>query len=413
MSDTITIPRPPKKLLRPGESGNFKKSKALEILDTLARSFRFDDLDDAAREGKTVVWSLAPGWDPLFKATDAHSGMLRRWIRDSHKAATIAEDYFRVPPETCTVMKVSLGAHRMRSLRPNGEPIKRILHFGGDCEYEVIAQELMRREGYDVHFIEGLSAFGMLEERKHEYVHFYAEQARSAALWLTGKPVDEDRLREEIKKQNIINRKIREIIALRVHNPLYLPLVRLNQIMMSSNHFYAAVDHEKNRAQYLLMLDTLIEELKELQDQPVPFHVPLAFVGIMYSLDLYRAIDLTHGAVVTGMEPILYNEDVPPLEALGEYLLEMQLRGEMHDKSGSVVSYRRYRVEKQIELSGAKGLIVGGTSNCPYLAIARELEYEYFTKKGIPVLVLDGSAHDEPATEEQKMRLRAYIEMFF
>ena len=32
-------------------------------------------------------------------------------------------------------------------------------------------------------------------------------------------------------------------------------------------------------------------------------------------------------------------------------------------------------------------------------------------KKGVPVLVLDGTAHNDPATEEQKMRLRAFLEM--
>jgi benzoyl-CoA reductase/2-hydroxyglutaryl-CoA dehydratase subunit BcrC/BadD/HgdB len=89
----------------------------------------------------------------------------------------------------------------------------------------------------------------------------------------------------------------------------------------------------------------------------------------------------------------------------------MQLRGDMHDKCGGVISLRRHRIERELKEFGARGVIVGGTTNCPYLAIAREMEYEYFTKKGVPVLVLDGTAHNDPATEEQKMRLRAFLEM--
>lgn len=397
--------------LAPGEHPGFPASRALRALDALGKSFRTEELDEAARAGKRVVWGLAPGWGPLLRACDTSTFMIRRWIRETHRAASVAEDYFHVPPETCTVMKVGLGAHRLRALRPDGEPIKRILHFGGDCEPEVMAQELMRREGYDVHIIEPLTAWKLDPARRREYVRFYAEEARKAAVWLTGKAPDEDRLRVEIAEKNQVTRKILELLALRRKNPLYIPIVRLNQLLLGAHTYYAPVDPAKNRAAFFKVLDDLIAELKEVARLPVAFHVPLALVGTMYSLDLYRAIDHTCGAVVAGMEPSLYREDVPPLEALGEYLLDMQLRGDMHDKSGSVASYRRYRVEREIEESGARGLIVGGTTNCPYLAVARELEYEYFSKKGIPVLVLDGSAHDEPATEEQKMRLRAFIEM--
>ena len=114
---------------------------------------------------------------------------------------------------------------------------------------------------------------------------------------------------------------------------------------------------------------------------------------------------------MSGFIPQLYREDLPPVEALGDYLLEMQLRGEMHDKCGGVVSLRKDRIERELKVWGARGVIVGGTPNCPYLAIAREMEYEYFTRRGVPVLVLDGTAHNDPATEEQKMRLRAFFEM--
>jgi hypothetical protein len=131
----------------------------------------------------------------------------------------------------------------------------------------------------------------------------------------------------------------------------------------------------------------------------------------MHCEDLYEAIDQTIGAVVCGGIPQLYREDLPPLESLGDFLLEMQLQGHMHDKCGGVVGLRRHRIDRELEEFGARGVIVGGTTNCPYIAIAREMEYEYFTQKGIPVLVLDGTAHHDPASEEQKMKLKAFIEM--
>jgi len=163
--------------LKPGEHHEFTPSPALGALDELGKGFNLQELEDAAKAGKRVVWGMAPGWGPLMRACDAYGFMIRRWIRETHKAATIAEDYFHVPPEACSVMKVSLGAHRMRALRPGGEPIKRIMHFGGDCEPEVMAQELMRREGYDVHIIEPLTAWKMDPARRDDYIKFYAEEA--------------------------------------------------------------------------------------------------------------------------------------------------------------------------------------------------------------------------------------------
>jgi benzoyl-CoA reductase/2-hydroxyglutaryl-CoA dehydratase subunit BcrC/BadD/HgdB len=324
--------------------------------------------------------------------------------RDSHNAVGVAEDYFQIPPEACTFMKLKLGAHHMEDQRRGGKKVGRIVHFGGDCEPEVMAQELLRSDGYEVFIVEPLTVFKMDPSRRDEYVRFYAQEAQRLAIWLTGKPADEDRLREEIKSRNIVIRKIQEMMKLRLHNPFYVPLVQVNMIgQLSGNK-----RHEKA---FTAALDLLIEELKEVAKGPRPFHIPLVLVGVMHCEDLYAAIDETIGAVVCGSIPQLYREDLPPLEALGDYLLEMQLRGDMHDKCGGVISLRRFRIERELNEFGARGVIVGGTTNCPYLAIAREMEYEYFTKKGVPVLVLDGTAHNDPATEEQKMRLRAFLEM--
>jgi benzoyl-CoA reductase/2-hydroxyglutaryl-CoA dehydratase subunit BcrC/BadD/HgdB len=344
------------------------------------------------------------GWNPLMRACDIRpaQGLFGLEI-DSHAHVGVAEDYFQIPPEACTFMKLKLGAHHAAEKRRGGRK-GRIVHFGGDCEPEVIAQELLRADGYDVFIVEPLTAFKMDPNRRAEYVSFYANEAQRLAKWLTGQVVDEDRLRDEIRQRNVIIARFQEMMRLRRHNPFFVPLVQVNLINRLANI-------KKYEREWFEAMDVLGEELQQVAREPAPFHIPIILVGVMHCEDLYQAIDETLGAVVSGFIPQLYREDLPPVEALGDYLLEMQLRGEMHDKCGGVVSLRKNRIERELKEWGARGVIVGGTTNCPYLAIAREMEYEYFTRRGVPVLVLDGTAHNDPATEEQKMRLRAFFEM--
>lgn len=358
----------------------------------------------APQDGLSVT-GFVFGWSPLLRACNVRPGNgLYGMSKDSHGAVAVAEDYFHIPPEACTFMKLKLGAHHLEDQKRGGRKSGRIVHFGGDCEPEVMAQELLRGDGYDVFIVEPLTAFKMDPGRRQEYVQFYAREAQRLAHWLTGRPVDEDRLAEEIRQRNVIVRKLHEMMRLRRHDPLYVPLVKLNDIFALS----AMKRHEKS---WFEAMDLLLDELRSLQSQPAPFHIPLILVGVMHCEDLYHAIDETIGAVVSGTTPQPYREDLPPLEALGDHLLEMQLRGDMHDKCGGVVSLRRERIERELVDFDARGVIVGGTTNCPYLAIAREMEYDYFAKKGVPVLVLDGTAHNDPATEEQRMKLRAFVEM--
>jgi len=386
-----------------------RKSRALELFDGILKDllagFAAHENEAPRKEEDRAVNGYVFGWAPLMRACGVRPGRgLFGMSRDSHQSVGIAEDYFQIPPEACTFMKLKLGAHHVEDQRKGGKKEGRIVHFGGDCEPEVMAQELLRGDGYEVFIVEPLTAFKMDPARRPEYVEFYASEARRLALWLTGEPVDEDRVAEDIRERNVIIRKIQEMMRLRLHNPFYVPLVKVNEISQLSAN-------KKFERRWFAAMDLLLDELREVAKEPTPFHIPLVLVGVMHCEDLYHAIDETIGAVVSGFTPQLYREDLPPLESLGDYLLEMQLRGDMHDKCGGVVSLRRDRIERELKEFNARGVIIGGTTNCPYLAIAREMEYEYFTRKGVPVLVLDGTAHNDPATEEQKMKLRAFIEM--
>jgi benzoyl-CoA reductase/2-hydroxyglutaryl-CoA dehydratase subunit BcrC/BadD/HgdB len=386
-----------------------RTSRALQLFDGILADvlagFAAHADPAPSEDDARAVTGYVFGWAPLMRACGVRQGRgLFGISRDSHESVGIAEDYFQIPPEACTFMKLKLGAHHREDQRKGGKKSGRIVHFGGDCEPEVMAQELLRGDGYDVFIVEPLTAFKMNPARRPEYVSFYASEARRLATWLTGQPVDEERVAEEIRARNVFIRKIQEMMRLRLHNPFYVPLVKVNEISQLSAY-------KKYEARWFEAMDLLMDELREEAKRPAPFHIPLVLVGVMHCEDLYHAIDETIGAVVSGFIPQLYREDLPPLEALGDYVLEMQLRGDMHDKCGGVISLRRERIERELKEFGARGVIIGGTTNCPYLAIAREMEYEYFTKKGVPVLVLDGTAHNDPATEEQKMKLRAFIEM--
>jgi len=407
MSSTSTISR---SLVSNPEQPVKQRSKALDLFAELASTIKNKPKENPALVDppvkKNVITGSVLGWAPLFNACDVvqRGGRYAPLSCTTHEAVALAEDYFHIPPEVCTQTKVKLGGHLMEDLKNGGKKTGRIVHFGGDCEPEVMAQELLREEGYEVFIVEPLTAFGMNPARHDEYVRFYAREAQRLALWLTGKPADEDRIRSEILARNAVVRKLHTMMKLRLHNPFYVPIVQVNLIeRLSTNR-----KHEKA---FHAALDLLIQELQEVAKEPSPFHIPLVLVGVMHCEDLYEAIDQTLGTVVCGGIPQLYREDLPPLEALGDFLLEMQLQGHLHDKCGGVVGLRRHRIDREIKEFGARGVIVGGTTNCPYIAIAREMEYEYFTKKGIPVLVLDGTAHHDPASEEQKMRLRAFIEM--
>jgi hypothetical protein len=53
-----------------------------------------------------------------------------------------------------------------------------------------IVLQMARHEGYDVHSIEGVTAFKPADKRP-EVVRFLARELDKVAIWLTGKPADE------------------------------------------------------------------------------------------------------------------------------------------------------------------------------------------------------------------------------
>jgi benzoyl-CoA reductase/2-hydroxyglutaryl-CoA dehydratase subunit BcrC/BadD/HgdB len=331
----------------------------------------------------------------------------------SHEAVSLAESHFHVPSEFCTVIKSQIGGLGMRMRQPGGTAVRKVLQFGGACEPSVTIAELARAEGYDVHVVQPLTAFKMDPARRPEYIAFYEHEVQRTARWLCGHNVDEDKLADLIRVKNSITRRIIKILELRLANPLYFPMTRVSQLLMSSGDYHAVLNFEENRALFISLLDSLITELEWTGKRPVGPYVPLVLAGNMFNMDVTKTIDQSGGAIVGSLMAIttLYREDVGPVQALAEYLLDMQLKGESSDQAGAVASARKFRIEEEVRRTKAKGVIVSGTTGCPYTSLTRQMEQDFFTKKGIPVLAVEGTAHADPITEEVKMRVKAFIEM--
>jgi benzoyl-CoA reductase/2-hydroxyglutaryl-CoA dehydratase subunit BcrC/BadD/HgdB len=392
-----------------------------EAFEALRKSHTLAHIEKVAEEGELVVRGGVGGWGPLLHACGATSSMaggespnLRRGV----ETIGYAESHYRVPPEFCSVIKGQVGMYqlRRRNLEARGkkEMITKVLRFGGGCEQGVMTAELIRDEGYDVHIIQPLSAFKLAPERRQEYVDFYVSEAQRVAKWLTGKPIDEDKLAEDIHVRNIIIRKTVEILDLRLKNPLYFPMTKVTQMLRGASSFFATnVNYYERRAQFIDIQEQWIKELKEVANDPLPAYVPIVLAGNMFNIEMTRVIDESRGAIVGSIMAIttLYREDINPVRALGEYLLEMQIKGESSDQVGAVASARKYRIEEEINRTGAKGVIISGTTGCPYSSLTRQMEYDYFMKKQIPIIAVEGVSSLGIITEEVRMRLKAFIEM--
>jgi len=383
-------------------------------LDQLAASYQWDEVEAAARAGIPVVTGMNPWWAPLVRACGGIcANDMSRMRGRSHEAVSLAESHFRIPSEFCTVIKSQIGGLGMRIRQPGGTAVRKVLQFGGACEASVTIAELARAEGYDVHVVQPLTAFKMDPARRPEYIAFYESEVRRAARWLCGHDVDEEKLGDLIRVKNSITRRIIKVLDLRLANPLYFSMTRVSQLLLASGDYHAVTNFEENRAKFIKLLDSLLVELDWAGKRPTGPYVPLVLAGNMFNMDVTKTIDQSGGAIVGSLMAIttLYREDASPVRALAEYLLDMQLKGESSDQAGAVAGARKLRIESEVRRTKAKGVIVSGTTGCPYTSLTRQMEQDFFTKKGIPVLAVEGTAHADPITEEVKMRVKAFIEM--
>jgi benzoyl-CoA reductase/2-hydroxyglutaryl-CoA dehydratase subunit BcrC/BadD/HgdB len=378
---------------------------ALDELSELARQYGVQAIERLVECGEaSAVWGGSTWEAPLvYSCGVTPIGFAELWRDYSKEAEAIGESIFQVPSEFCSMIKTIIG--RLH-LRKDG-PIKRILFFGGYCEPAIIF-ELAKNDGYDLFTIDGVTAF-QAEEKRPALISFVVKELQRTAHWLTGKPVDEDRLKAEIQLKNRVIEKTQRIMNLRLKNPLQLPAPRTMQLMAGVNHYYG------DDKRYLRILDTVINGLEATAatSENRPF-IPLILTGgAVGSPRLIDAVEESNGVIVGWVmsSSTLYRDDLPPLESLAHFLFDSQRKGELGEGAGTSCTNRRFRVEDLIRETGARGIISSSTGGCPYGSIVQQFERTHFKKLGIPTVTLESSVHKEPPTEEQIMKVKTFIEM--
>jgi benzoyl-CoA reductase/2-hydroxyglutaryl-CoA dehydratase subunit BcrC/BadD/HgdB len=380
-------------------------SEGLLALDNLAKAYSFEEIIHQVDQGKSAIWGGMSWEAPLIYACDTIPvRMSELWRKRSHEYEAIGENQFQIPGEYCSMVKALIGSLHLR----RDEKIKRILCFGGTCEPIANVLELAKPDGYDVHCIENISAFKP-EDRRPEHITFLASELQKVALWLTGLPVDENKLRSEIRKKNLIAGKVRQILDLRLKSPLFLKSRPTLQLLGGSTHYFG------NPAEFIRVLDLLIGELAIAAEttEAGPF-IPLVLAGgdagsngILNVIEESNSVILGWVAFSTGS----FREDMPPLESMAHYLLDIQSRGELGEGAGTSAALRRFRIEQIVKSTQSRGIIASAITGCPFGSIVQQIERAYFKQLRIPYLALESNVHKERPSEEQVMRVKTFIEM--
>jgi benzoyl-CoA reductase/2-hydroxyglutaryl-CoA dehydratase subunit BcrC/BadD/HgdB len=381
-------------------------SKALVDIEALAKTWTYQEFNRLASEGHSVIWGGSSWEAPLIRACGTIPIPINElWRENSRHSENIAESYFQIPAEFCSMIKAMAG--RLHDLKKD-TAVRRILHFGSGCEPICMVLEHARKDGFEVYTIDAATAFNP-EDRRDELVRFLVKELDKVGIWLTGKPVDQDRLREEIRLKNKVNKKIRRILELRLKNPFYLTAGPTLRILMGGWSYLG------NPERYLQILDQAIAELEEAAKTPDNrFHVPVILVGGgTGGPGLINAIEESRGAILGFVifSTSDFREDVPPLESIAHYLFDAQLKGELGEGAGASATHRHVRVEELLKETGARGIINSIVTACPYASVVQQLERNYFKKQGIPMVALENTVHNEPPTEEQVMKVKTFIDM--
>lgn len=378
-----------------------KYSNAIKKLYDLVLSY-IDDAEEASRNGKKVVWAGGSWEIPLIYASDTIPVSYSEMGRVSGaEAITISEDLFQVPPETCSMVKATLGEWYLRKDRG----INRIFGSSASCEPFNLAWEVIKKNGYDVHTLDVVyRAPGVEGERYEQLLQYFIGEIYDFSEWLTGsREVDKDKLRYEIQRKNRLMGKIRKIMDLRIKNPFYIRSLAVMYLLNGLQHYFGKPE------EYSEVVDQLLEELENAGEnkEDIKNVIPLVWAGGSgQEFGIYQAIDEANGALlgfVSTPYSKSYNEDIDPVESLARFLLDSQMAG------ASI--YRRHAIEAQVDKINAGGLVLYGYLGCSFGSVAREMFRDYFHKKGIPSINLEGTFQVGPPSGQILTRIRAFIEM--
>jgi benzoyl-CoA reductase/2-hydroxyglutaryl-CoA dehydratase subunit BcrC/BadD/HgdB len=283
--------------------------------------------------------------------------------------------------------------------------VREIVVYGGGCEPMYIAWELLKEHGYTIHRVEGVYAPPKGdEERKRQVIEFAASEFGALVETLTGKPVDEARLSFELARSNRLTDKLGRVLDLRVRNPYYLRSLATTLLIEGNSTYFGRPD------EYEEVLDLLIEEMEASDIIPPPKGkvIPIAWVGHRgQEFGVYKAVDDAGGALFFNAPGVghgrHWREDLPPLEAVGDFLTGGWARGNW--------AARFKTVENIVAKTGSKGIILYTYIGCSFGGFHNEIEREHFQKMGIPSLNLEGSFQVGAVHGQLLTRVRAFVEM--
>jgi len=380
-------------------------SPAIAKLLDLYESY-IPDAEEAFASGRRkAIFGGGGGWTaPLIYSLDTIPvGYGEMGRLSDQNVMSIAEDYYQFPAETCSMVKCVVGQWHLR--RNQKSTIKKILGSSGACEPYNMAWEIMKNEGYDVHNIDVLyrsqSTHG---ERLEQLIVFFIEQIYGVVEWLTGsRELDEEKLRVELLRKNRLQNKVRKILDLRLQHPFYLKTLPTILLLNVGLGAYFGKPEE-----FEAVLDELIAELvtAEVNQDDLKRVIPLVWAGgTGQEFGVYEAIDQAGGALL-GLRSVPlkpFREDVPPVEALARFMYD--------NKQGGAGIFVREILEREVAKVNARGIILYGVIGCSFQSINKEMWRDYFHKKGIPSINLEGSFQIGAPTGQLMTRVKAFIEM--
>jgi len=377
-------------------------SPAVDRLFDLVLGY-IEDAEAAHRSGRRAAWMSGGVWSPLYYACDTIPISINEVGRlGSSDAMTVAEDYFHLPKESCSMVGAVLGEFYLRL----GRTVKRLAVYNASCEPLNLAWELIKDEGFDLFRIESVNRPNTHDtpERVEQMQSFLEDELRRLALWLQDKPVDEARLSAELRRHNRILGKVRRILEARLANPFYIRSLATMYLLIGTGHYFGKPEA------YEAVIDTLLAELASAPIIPSPTGktVRLAWVGGRgQEFGVYQAIDDAGGAITQWHTPDDwtrdYREDLPPLESYSQYVIT--------ERTGGTPIRRLQRIEENMPKFGAKGLLLYGYVGCSFGGIHREISRDYFQRRGVPSISLEGTFQVGPPSGQLLTRVRAFVEM--
>jgi benzoyl-CoA reductase/2-hydroxyglutaryl-CoA dehydratase subunit BcrC/BadD/HgdB len=378
-------------------------SKAVQTLFDLVTGY-IPNCEAAWRGGEPAAWMSGGVWSPLFYACGTLPISINEMGRlGSADALTAAEDHFHLPKESCSMVGGVLCEFHLRL----GRTVKRLATLDALCEPQNIAWDLLKDDGFDIYRVEALNRLNAHDdpERLALMEQYLQRDILGLSVWLQGHAVDDRILAVEIRRINRLFKKVRKILQLRLKNPFYLRSLATMYVILGTAHYFG------KPGLYEEMLDGLIEELESSAEVPSPTGkiVRLAWVGARgQEFGVYKAIDDAGGAITQWHTPDEwtkdYREDLPPLAAYADHIISARMVGS---------PIRRLKnIEEDMSVYGARGILFHSYVGCSFGVIHKEIQRDYFQKRGVPSIALEGSFQVGRPTGQLLTRIRAFMEMF-